>query len=172
MKIQSFASKAVAVVSTLAFNSSAFCHGGAGSGGGHYGGGGHFGCGRWHGESGCGWRGGDRGHGCYGSYYGGWWGGDPGYLYDDWAYGFPDYSSSTPYYPQQSYSTVSYSARNCGSLLTEVQQRFARTQYYRGPVDGHAGRRIRSAIGQYQSDRYLPVTGRIDRPLLQSFGLF
>ena len=165
MKTHSFPAIALAVASTFALNSGALGHGGAGSGGGHCGGGGggHFGGGGWHG--------GGRGHGCYGGYYGGWWGGDPGYAYDDWGYGYPDYSTSALYYPQQTYSTVSYSAQNSGSLVTEVQQRLARTQYYRGAVDGRAGPHTRSAIGQYQSDHYLPVTGRIDKPLLQSLGL-
>ena len=144
---------AVAVALTLAFSPVVFGHGGAGSGGGH--GSGHCGGGGWHGGSGCGWHGGGRGHGCYGGFFDGWWGRDPGYAYDDWGYGYPDYSTPALYYPQQGYSTVSYSTQNSGSLVTQVQQRLARTQYYRGSVDGRAGPHTRSAIGQYQSDHYL-----------------
>jgi len=53
----------------------------------------------------------------------------------------------------------------------DVQKELARRGYYRGPIDGDLGRYSRAAIHAYQVDRRLPVSGRIDRPLLRSLRL-
>jgi hypothetical protein len=58
-----------------------------------------------------------------------------------------------------------------GNVVAEVQVELQRAGYHPGPADGVIGGRTRSAIAQYQSDRNLPVTGRIDRPLLSSLGI-
>jgi len=178
MKTYSYPAITLALASTLIFTPGAFGHGGGHSGGGGGGhcsgaGGGHFAGGGWHGGGGCGWHGGGRWHGCYGGYYGGFWGGAIGYPYPyiDWGYGYRDYSDPALYYPQTTYSAVSYSAQNSGSLVKEVQQSLAQTRYYHGAVDGCIGPRTRSAIAQYQKDHDLPDSGRIDKSLLQSLGL-
>jgi hypothetical protein len=171
MKTHSFPVIAFVVALTLSLNSAAIGHGGGGSGGGHCGGGGHGGGGGWHGGGGCGWHGGGRGYGCFGGYYGGWGGGYLGNPYDEFGYGYPGYDNEIPYSAPQSYSTLAYSSQNSGSIVSAVQRRLARTKYYRGAVDGQIGPRTRGAIGQYQSDHYLPVTGRIDKPLLRSLGI-
>jgi len=53
----------------------------------------------------------------------------------------------------------------------DVQRELAKRRYYRGPIDGDLGRYSRAAIRAYQKDRRLPVSGRIDRPLLRSLRL-
>jgi len=52
-----------------------------------------------------------------------------------------------------------------------VQQQLMNLGYYYGGVDGHVGPRTRAAIQNYQADYRLPITGRIDPPLLHSLGL-
>lgn len=60
-------------------------------------------------------------------------------------------------------STVSYSGR---SEVREVQVLLTRRGYDPGPIDGGMGYRTGRAIEQFQADRGLAVTGRIDRTLL------
>jgi Putative peptidoglycan binding domain len=55
--------------------------------------------------------------------------------------------------------------------VLQVQENLRRLGYYKGPVDGLSGSGTRSAIRSYQVDRGLPVTGRIDKDLLQDLGL-
>lgn len=55
--------------------------------------------------------------------------------------------------------------------LLQVQENLRRLGYYRGHVDGMNGPGTRNAIRAYQVDRGLPVTGRVDRELLQDLGL-
>lgn len=55
--------------------------------------------------------------------------------------------------------------------LLQVQENLRRLGYYRGRVDGMNGPGTRNAIRAYQVDRGLPVTGRVDRDLLQDLGL-
>jgi len=55
--------------------------------------------------------------------------------------------------------------------VLQVQENLRRLGYYKGTVDGLSGPGTRSAIRAYQVDRGLPVTGRIDRDLLQDLGL-
>ena len=58
-----------------------------------------------------------------------------------------------------------------GSVGSAVQASLSRQGYYHGPVDGEIGRGTRHAIAAYESDNGLPVTGRIDEPLLISLRL-
>jgi peptidoglycan hydrolase-like protein with peptidoglycan-binding domain len=55
--------------------------------------------------------------------------------------------------------------------LLQVQENLRRLGYYKGMVDGISGPATRNAIRAYQVDRGLPVTGRLDRELLQDLGL-
>jgi hypothetical protein len=57
------------------------------------------------------------------------------------------------------------------SLAASVQVRLARQGYDPGPADGVIGGQTRQAIADFQNDHRLPVTGRIDGPLLQTMGL-
>ena len=79
------------------------------------------------------------GSGYYGSgYYGG------GY------YGGGGYSGSSygPVYPSYAYGSGSGSQSN----VVRLQQRLARTGYYRGPIDGIMGSRTRYALRAYEHD--------------------
>jgi len=55
--------------------------------------------------------------------------------------------------------------------VLQVQENLRRLGYYKGSIDGFSGSGTRTAIRAYQVDRGLPVTGRIDRDLLQDLGL-
>jgi hypothetical protein len=57
------------------------------------------------------------------------------------------------------------------SIDADVQFALRREGYYRGPIDGDLGPGSRAAIRDYQIDRRLPATGRIDNHLLRSLGL-
>jgi peptidoglycan hydrolase-like protein with peptidoglycan-binding domain len=52
------------------------------------------------------------------------------------------------------------------SLVSQVQAHLADRGYYAGLVDGKAGPRTREAIELFQADAGLPVTGTVDRALL------
>jgi len=58
-----------------------------------------------------------------------------------------------------------------GSVTAQVQERLAREGYDPGPIDGALGGRTQDAIVDFQRDHELPVTGRIDTPLLRELGL-
>jgi His-Xaa-Ser repeat protein HxsA len=76
----------------------------------------------------------------------------------------PSYTSrSSRYYPS-SYSRASYS----DDLAEDVQRALRRGGYYYGDIDGDIGPESRAAIREYQRDRGLPATGRIDSSLLRS----
>jgi hypothetical protein len=57
------------------------------------------------------------------------------------------------------------------SDIMSVQSALREAGYYNGPIDGAISRRCRAAIRAYQRDYNLPVTGRIDPPLLRSLDL-
>jgi peptidoglycan hydrolase-like protein with peptidoglycan-binding domain len=52
-----------------------------------------------------------------------------------------------------------------------VQERLARSGYYRGPVDGVMGPRTRYAIRVYERRHGLRADGIIDRRLLATMGI-
>jgi len=109
----------------------------------------------------------------YGGYYSGYpyygssyYGGNP-YGYSYYSYGYNDYYGSS--YP---YSYNRYSYRNYNdSVVIRVQERLARTGYYRGPIDGTIGPRTRYAIRAYERNHGLPADGFIDNRLLRTMGL-
>jgi hypothetical protein len=79
-----------------------------------------------------------------------------------------------PYYYGPSFGVTihrSYAPSDSGDLAADVQQQLRRRGYYHGPIDGDVGPGTRNAIRNYQDDRGLPVTGRIDRYLLRSLGI-
>jgi hypothetical protein len=109
----------------------------------------------------------------YGGYYGGYpyygssyYGGYPyGYSYP-YGYGANYYGSSYPsYYDRSVYRGSS------GSTVARVQERLARSGYYRGPIDGVMGSRTRYAIRVYERRHGLPADGIIDRRLLATMGI-
>lgn len=53
----------------------------------------------------------------------------------------------------------------------DVQQALAEQGYYRGEIDGIVGYNTIRAIRAFQANNGLPVSGRIDAPLVQSLGL-
>ncbi len=117
----------------------------------------------------------------------------PAYYSSAPVYSYPSYYSGSPYGYSSSYSyysspsigislstaplTTSYTRtiRSSGyddeDLAVGVQRALSRRGYYRGGIDGEVGPGTRAAIRQYQYDRRLEVTGRIDRSLLRSLGL-
>ncbi len=55
--------------------------------------------------------------------------------------------------------------------VRKVQERLARLGYHPGAVDGRIGAKTRMAIRQFQKDRGLPATGRIDNRFLKALGV-
>ena len=129
------------------------------------------------------------GHGNWNGYHGDWHGhsyyGYHGHYYGGGGY-YPFYS----YYPYYSapYYGAYYGAPSVGlsistgptyrgaqasgdDLAIDVQRALQHDGYYHGTIDGDIGAGTRAAIRQYQYDRHLEVTGRIDRSLLRSLGL-
>ena len=79
-----------------------------------------------------------------------------------------------PYYEQRREIYVEPAPRRYDAprpIEADVQLALRRNGYYRGPVDGDLGPETRAAIRDYQYDRRLPATGRIDTSLLRSLGL-
>jgi hypothetical protein len=88
-------------------------------------------------------------------------------FYYGYGYGYPygyGYSTyySQPYYEEGAYSGGNYSAE------VDVQSALADRGYYDGPIDGIIGSGTRRAVRAFQRDNGLPVTGRIDRRLLNA----
>jgi His-Xaa-Ser repeat protein HxsA len=111
-----------------------------------------------------------------------------------WGYARPSYYSYRPsYYSYQPYyyssygyaPAVSFSYTSVprtyyrsapdyddgSSLEADVQRALKRRGYYAGSIDGDIGPASRAAIREYQSERGLERTGRIDAALLRSLGL-
>ncbi|MGB8167895.1 MAG: peptidoglycan-binding domain-containing protein [Chthoniobacteraceae bacterium] len=90
------------------------------------------------------------------------------YIYHrPYPYGYPYYGPSVSLNFSRTYSSPSPS----DDLAVDVQRELRRRGYYRGSIDGDVGPGTRNAIANYQGDRGLPVTGRIDRNLLRSLGI-
>jgi len=57
------------------------------------------------------------------------------------------------------------------STVAAVQEQLAQQGYYRGEIDGVFGAETRRAVGRYQSDRGLHVTGNLNADTLRALGL-
>lgn len=86
--------------------------------------------------------------------------------------GFSLFSSpSYTYRSSRSYPSTYYRSSRASysdDLAVDVQRALRRSGYYYGDIDGDIGPESRAAIREYQRDRGLPVTGRIDGSLLRS----
>jgi hypothetical protein len=109
------------------------------------------------------------------------------YYYDP--YGYSNYSSyGAPVYNDNGYTDDSgYTDDQSGkdtdarpysrdgnsghSVVAQVQEQLAQAGYYKGAIDGAQGSRTFYAIRSYQRDHNLPVSGHIDRQLLEQMGL-
>ncbi|HVF70282.1 MAG TPA: peptidoglycan-binding domain-containing protein [Chthoniobacterales bacterium] len=94
-----------------------------------------------------------------------------------YGYGYHPYSPyySTTYYDDSyaadEYAQSSYTtepAYESDARVSEIQSALAREGYYDGPIDGDLGPATRNALRRYQRDRGLPVTGTIDRAVMQA----
>lgn len=75
---------------------------------------------------------------------------------------------SSRYYPSSRDSRYTPRESYADDLSVDVQRALRRNGYYGGDIDGDIGPETRSAIREYQLDRGLPATGRIDSALLRS----
>ena len=108
------------------------------------------------------------------------------YPYDYWypyGYGYGYYGSA--YYPYDYDAGVyegdgaDYSSQGgyrssvpyTDSTIAAVQEQLAQQDYYRGEIDGVFGAETRRAVGRYQSDRGLHVTGNLNADTLRALGL-
>lgn len=91
------------------------------------------------------------------------------YYYGSPGFGVSFYSG--PSYDSGYYRGIPRSDDSGDELSVDVQRALARRGYYHAEIDGDIGPGTRAAIRQYQYDRHLEVTGRIDRSLLRSLGL-
>ena len=117
-----------------------------------------------------------RGHRCH--FRNGFW-----FVYDPfpfypygygWGYPYASYSS----YYDDGYATDEYSSADPDqssysgdARVSDVQTALAREGYYDGAVDGDFGPATRNALRRYQRDNGLPVTGNIDRAVIQALRL-
>ncbi len=103
----------------------------------------------------------------YGYYNNGWYIVDPyPYYYSSDDYDAPGYTVYGP-----SYYDSSASADDTGSPVARVQRELARDGYYKGQIDGILGAETDAAIGAYQRDNGLHVTGTINSGLLNALDL-
>ena len=109
-------------------------------------------------------RGGHHGH--HRNY--GWVG--PAFNGYGYGYGYPYYYYYGPYPYYGAYPTVyrRYVVADYYALVVSVQKALARRGYYRGPIDGIAGKGTRRAILTYRADNGLRVISRIDNELLKA----
>jgi putative peptidoglycan binding protein len=87
-----------------------------------------------------------------------------------YGYGYPYYYYYGPYLYYGAYPTVyrRYVVADYYALVVSVQKALARRGYYRGPIDGIAGKGTRRAILTYRADNGLRVMSRIDNELLKA----
>ena len=64
-----------------------------------------------------------------------------------------------------------YSSYAQQAILRRVQEKLKKNGFYSSGVDGAAGAGTQSALLEWQRERDLPVTGRLDRATLASMGL-
>jgi putative peptidoglycan binding protein len=96
------------------------------------------------------------------SYYGSYYGSEPGY-----------YEGGDPGYGQQYDDQSQYdrNGRQNNSVVARVQERLAHDGYYKGAIDGVAGSRTYYAIRAYQRDHNLRADGAVSDHLLNEMGL-
>ena len=87
-----------------------------------------------------------------------------------YGYGYPYYYYYGPYPYYGAYPTVyrRYVVADYYALVVSVQKALAQHGYYRGPIDGIAGKGTRRAILTYRADNGLRVISRIDNELLKA----
>lgn len=104
-------------------------------------------------------------------FYGAGFYGSP-YYYGRYGYGYgsPYYGYAPGYYGAGVYDGRPVQQRR-QSVAAAVQSALAGEGYYRGRIDGVIGEGTRSAIRTYQRRNRLPITGRIDAPLVESLGI-
>jgi Putative peptidoglycan binding domain len=98
---------------------------------------------------------------------------DEGFYPDDYyPYGYYPYDYSYDNYNAASvYPSSSYDSRGPDSIVLEVQEALQTAGYEPGSTDGVFGPSTREAIGRYQRDHGLDITGDITDPVLQALGL-
>jgi Putative peptidoglycan binding domain len=119
----------------------------------------HYWNGRW-------WRY-DNGYwiGFYGGYYPYWY---SYYPYNYFGYGYYPYSYPYDYYAGEIYTSAD---QYSDSTVSAAQAELVSRGYYRGAIDGIVGPQTRDAIGRYQRDHGLTVSGVLTADTLQSLGL-
>lgn len=117
-----------------------------------------------------------RGHRCH--FRNGFW-----FIYDPWpfypyGYGFYPYGAyydSGAYYDDgAAYEPATYTDQadtETDSRVSEVQSALAREGYYDGAIDGRLGPATRKALRNYQRDHRLPMSGNIDRSVIDALRL-
>ena len=99
-------------------------------------------------------------------YYGYNYYGDP-YGYDSGSYDSGVYEGNEYYGQNGDTSSDQYT----DSTVVAAQEQLARQHYYHGEIDGIIGPETRRAIGQYQRDHDLRVTGYLTSDTLRALGL-
>jgi len=96
---------------------------------------------------------------------GGFWGWYDGWWYPAWGY--------DPYYSNYDYDgpVYGYEGLQPDEVIANVQAALQQLGYYAYTIDGVLGSATEAAIGNYQRDNGLPVTGAIDPVTVRSLGL-
>jgi hypothetical protein len=87
-----------------------------------------------------------------------------------WWYPYPYYYGYPYDYSYYDYGPA-YDYQYWNDLAVSVQSELARRGYYHGAIDGVIGSGSRQAIRGFQSAQGLPVTGVIDRKVLNALGI-
>ncbi len=56
-------------------------------------------------------------------------------------------------------------------MLKSVQKALGDRGFYKGPIDGRMGRKLRNALLMFQGNAGLRTTGEVDPPTLSALGL-
>ena len=94
----------------------------------------------------------------------GYWGWDAGWWYPAWGYDttYSSYEYDGPIY--------GYDGLQPDQVIANVQSALQRAGYYSYAVDGVLGPVTQGALGRFQRDHGVPVTGAIDPPTLRALG--
>src|SRR5438132_11535289 len=100
------------------------------------------------------------------------------YPYDYYGYAYygDPYAYDSSYYDAGAYGDAysdqnGYADQSTNSIVAAAQDRLAREGYYRGQIDGIVGPGTRAAIGRFQSNHGLRVTGALTNEALARLGL-